>query len=350
MDAEHAPLFDAVGPLLLPEAGGVGGEGLRQLALRQELVNEPAHHGVLAGADEVEILALDLVHHGVHVRLAHDVAVDHEGGDAVGEALVDHEVPGVGQGGLVEPGHVPQQVVEAVSGHTARRVHVDAVQALHDLRMVGDLKVRHNGLTEPLHLHVGAVVGADGHGGVNDIGDHQQQPVELRLQLPLPGLQLRQTLGVGLYLGLHRLGLLQLGGVLLGLPHEHPHLLAEGVPLGPELAGLGDGGPVLAVQGQDLVHHGQLLVLELLFDVFLHNVRVLPDEFDIQHRSSCGMFHVKHAVFVYLVVILFLCEQRKRIKKKNFRKSVGEEIINRQRDQSERRPGPAGPAAGRRTL
>lgn len=29
------------------------------------------------------------------------------------------------------------------------------------------------------------------------------------------------------------------------------------------------------------------------------------------------MFHVKHAVFVYLVVILFLCEQRKRIKKKN---------------------------------
>ena len=43
---------------------------------------------------------------GVHVGLGHDalhhVAVDHEGGDAEGEALADHEVPGVGQHRLVE--------------------------------------------------------------------------------------------------------------------------------------------------------------------------------------------------------------------------------------------------------
>jgi hypothetical protein len=98
VDAVDAPLLDAVGALLLAEAGGIAGQGLGQGGLGQDLVDEAADHGVLAGADEVEVLALDLVHHGVHVRLgAHDalhhVAVDHKGRDAVGEALADHEVP-----------------------------------------------------------------------------------------------------------------------------------------------------------------------------------------------------------------------------------------------------------------
>ena len=43
-------------PFLLAEAGGVGGEGLGQAFSRQDLVNEPADHGVLAGADQVQVL------------------------------------------------------------------------------------------------------------------------------------------------------------------------------------------------------------------------------------------------------------------------------------------------------
>src|SRR5699024_2381058 len=106
------------------------------------------------------------------------VAVDHEGGDAVGEALVDHEVPAVGQHGLMEPGNVPQEVVEALAGHPAGGVHVDAVKGLHDLSVVGDGEVGHHGVSEPLHLHVGGVVGADGHGGVDDLGDDQHDLVD----------------------------------------------------------------------------------------------------------------------------------------------------------------------------
>ena len=66
------PLLNTVGSLLLPEAGGIGGEGLGQLLLGQDLIDEPADHGVLAGADEVQVLPLDLVHHGLHVGLGHD--------------------------------------------------------------------------------------------------------------------------------------------------------------------------------------------------------------------------------------------------------------------------------------
>ena len=147
---------------------------------------------MLGGADKVEILPLDLIHHGVHLGLAHDalhhVAVDHEGGDAEGEALVDHEVAGVGQHRLVEAGDVAHQVVEARAGYPAGGVHVDAVEGLHDLGVVGDFKGGGCCLAEALHLHVAGVVGADGHGGIDDVGDLEQDAADLRGQL---GLRLR---------------------------------------------------------------------------------------------------------------------------------------------------------------
>ncbi len=240
---------------------------------------------MLRGADEVEVLPLDLIHHGVHIGLAHDalhhVAADHIGRDTEGKALVDHEVPGIGQHRLMEAGDIAQQVVEAVAGDPTGGVHINAAKPLHDLGMVGDVESGHSRFAEPLHLHVAAVVRADGHRGVDDIGDHHHDLVDLRLQVRLLLLQLRQPGGVGLDLLLGGLRLLELGRVLLGLTHQHAHLLAQGVALGPQLAGLGDGGPVFAVQRQDLVHQGELLLLVLLFDIFPDSVRVIPNEFDV---------------------------------------------------------------------
>ena len=290
MDAVDPPLLDAVGAFLLAEAGGVGGEGLGQGGLGDDLVNEFADHGVLAGADEVQVLPLDLIHHGLHIGLRHDalhhVAMDHEGRDAEGEALVDHKIPGVGQHCLMEPGHIPQQVVEAVARHPAGGVHVHPVEGLHDLGVVGDLKAGHCGLAEPLHLYVGAVIGPNGDGGVDDVGDDQHDLSDFFGQLGLLLLQLGQTVGVGLYLGLGLLRLVQLGGVLLGLAHEHAHLLAEGVPGGSELVGLRHGSPVFRIQLQHLVHQGELLLLEFLFDVLLYGFGILPDKTDVKHCSS----------------------------------------------------------------
>ena len=295
MDAVNAPLLDAVSALLLAEAGRVRGQGLGQLALGNDLVNELADHGVLAGADQIEILALDLIHHGVHIGLAHDalhhVAVDHKGGDAVGEALVDHKVAGVGKHCLVQPGDVAQQVVEAAAGHPSRRVQINAVKPLHDVGMIGHLEIGGLGIAEALHLHIAAVIGADGDAFVDDLRDHQHDLVESGLGLLLLGLQCAHAVGVGLDggvigvdLGLNG-GLLRLVGALLQLAEQGAVGLGQLVALGLQCFAVSDGLAALGVQGDGLVHQGQLGVLELLADVFLDDIGIFPDKFDIKHDA-----------------------------------------------------------------
>ena len=75
----------------------------------------------------------------------------------------------------------------------------------------------------------------------------------------------------------------RLGGILLGLAHQHAHLLGQAVAVRAELVRLGDGSPALAVQLNDLVHQGELFILELLLDVFLYCFGVFPDKLYIQH-------------------------------------------------------------------
>ena len=287
VDAVHAALLDAVGALLLAEAGRIAGQGLGQLPFRDDLVDEPADHGVLAGADEIQVLPFDLVHHGVHLGEAHDagdhVGADHKGRDAVSKAFSDHEIPGVGDDGLVQPGDVAQQIVEAVAGHPARRVHVDAVEALHDLRMVRDVKIGDLRLAEALQLHIVGVVRPDGDAGVDHLGNHHHVLQDLLAQLLLQLLQLLQPVGVGLDPGLRGLRLRQPGRVLFGLSHQHPHLLGQRVARRAQVARLGDGGAVPPVQLHHLVHQRQLGVLEFLPDVLFYSLGILPDKFYIQH-------------------------------------------------------------------
>ena len=164
-----------MGTLFLAEAGAVGSQSQGHLALVEGLVDETADHGVLAGTDQVQILTLDLVHHGVHLgerhHALHHVAVHHERGDDVGKAFVDHKIAGVSQHSLVQAGDVAQQIIEAIASHAACSIHINAVKALHDLGVIRDGEIGHDRLAEALCLDVIAVIGTDGHAGVDHLGD-----------------------------------------------------------------------------------------------------------------------------------------------------------------------------------
>ena len=207
--------------------------------------------------------------------------MDHKGRDHVGEAPVDHKVPGVGQHGLVEPGHVPQQVVEAAASHPTCGLKVGAVEPLYDVGVVGDLEVWDHRVAEPLHLHVAAVVGPDGHGGVDDVGDIQQNGAYLLAQLSGLGGELLHLLGLGGDLGLHRVCFRLFAGVLFSLSHQHTDLLGQLVPVGPQGFGLLLGLQALLVQVDDLIHQRQFFLLKLVFDILLDNLGVIADKFDV---------------------------------------------------------------------
>ena len=285
MDTVDAALLDAVGALFFTEAGAVAGQGQGPLLAINGLVDETADHGMLRGTDQVQILALDLVHHGIHLGEGHNaldhIAVHHERGDDVGEALVDHEVAGVGQHSFVQAGDVAQQVVEAVAGNTAGGIQIDTFKALHDVHMVRDGVIGHNRLAEALDLDVAAVIGTDGHAGVYHLGDRVHDLLDLSLQLGLFGLQLFQAVSLSGDLLLDFLGLGCLAGVLLGLAHQSTDLLGQLVAVGAQVAGLADGSAVLGIQLDDLVDQGQLGILELFADVFLDCLRIFTDKTNV---------------------------------------------------------------------
>lgn len=126
-----------------------------------------------------------------------------------------------------------------------------------------------------------AVVGADGHAGVDHLGDRVHDLLNLGLQLGFLGFQLLQAVSLGGDLLLDFLGLGGLAGVLLGLTHQCADLLGQLVAVCAQVAGLADGGAVLGVKLDDLIDEGQLGVLELFLDVFLDSVRVFTDKTNV---------------------------------------------------------------------
>ena len=294
MNAVHAALFDAMRALLLAEAGRIGRECLGKLVFRDDLVDEPADHRVLGRADEVEVFALDLVHHGVHLRERHDAldhrAMDHERRDDVGEALVDHEIARVGEHALMQACDVAHQVIEAVTGDAARGVQINAVKPLHDLGVVRDGEIGRFCLAKALHFDVIAVVRANGDGFVNDLRDGQHDLADLFLVFPFLLFERGETLRLRGDLRLDGLGLLQLGGIFFGLPHEHTDLFRQRVALRAQIRCLVDGGAVGLVQLEHLVYERELGVLKFLFDVLFYQFRIFTDQSNVDHVfdiSSC---------------------------------------------------------------
>ena len=286
VDAVHAALFQTVAADLLAEAGGIAREGQGEFCLRDDLVDKAANHGVLARADEIEVLALDFVHHRFHLREGHDalddVAVHHERRDDIRKALlVDHEVARVGQNRLVQAGNVAQQIIKAHTGHTACGILVDAVKGLHDVDVMGNLKIGYNGIAKALHFNVMAVVRADGNGGVDDVRDHVHDLAQLVLGLGLLLFKLRAALVVGLDLGVVFIDLLLQFRFLplirfFQLAIKRTVCLRQLVAGGLQLLAFLLRSTLFRVEPDGLVYERQLCILKLFPDIFADCVRIFP--------------------------------------------------------------------------
>ena len=289
VDAVYAALLDAVRADLLAEARRIARERLRKLLLLEERVDELADHRVLARADQVQILALDLVHHVLHLGEAHDAvhhaAANHIRRNAIGEAAVDHEIARVRQDGRVQPRDVAHEIIEAVAAGLSGAVEIDAREFFHDFHMVRHRKIRHNRLAEALALDVLGIVPTDRNGRIDDVRDHEHALADLGLVFRFLRLERGHFIGHALDLLLCFLGL-----VALTARHHAADLLGDDVALISKLVAARLCGAERRIQLDHLIDEDELFVLKFLFDVLAHHIRVRADQFDIDHRLTLPSF------------------------------------------------------------
>ena len=235
---------------------------------------------MFAGSYQVQILSLDLIHHGIHLREAHHaghhIAADHERRHAVGESPVNHKIAGIGDHSGMNPGNIPHQIIKSVSGHFPGAVQIQSVEGLHDFRVVRNLEIGNLRLAETLHLHILAVVLSDGNLRVNHIGNHHHDFPDLFFHFLFPGSQL-----IDAGAGFRHLAFDFLGLFLLTLAHQRADLFGKLILIGTQRFYFLLDVSVFFLQPDDLIHQLQLVILEFFSDVFLHSIGIFSDKPDI---------------------------------------------------------------------
>ena len=173
----------------------------------------------------------------------------------------------------MKPGNIPHQIVETIPGHFPGAVEVNTVKALHNIRVVGDFKIRDRRLPILLNLHVLTVIPADGHAGINYVGNAHHDRYNLFSQLLFLLLQPCKARGVLRHLLFKRLCLL-----FLSLAHQRADLLGYLIFPGAQIIRFLFHRPVLYIQLNDLIHQAKLAVLKFIPDILLHSLRIFPDK------------------------------------------------------------------------
>ena len=159
----------------LTEAWRIACQCVWKLLLIVDRVDEFTDHRMLRGSDQVEILALNLIHHGIHLVETHntcyDVGTDHKRRYTVSKSAVDHEISCVRDDCGMNSCDVTHQVIESVSGYLSCCIKVDAVETLHNVCVIWNLEIRNNRLAKFLDLYVAAIVFSDWNGRINDVRD-----------------------------------------------------------------------------------------------------------------------------------------------------------------------------------
>src|SRR5216110_330085 len=281
--AEEALRVDAVGPDLPAELGRQAGEAEGQLAVVDHLVHVHRADGMLRRRDQVQVLALDLVHDALEVAEVHDPFVGgpahHERREDGREALLDHEREGEGEERLVQSDEVSHQVNEARPRDFPRSLEVRELQGLQQLSVGPQLVVEGSRGAPAGDLHVLRVVLADGDALVEEVGEAHQPVSDLRgevVDLAVEGLDfLRERRGL-LPEFVRALPRLLRGGDLL---RDFVPPALQAVPLGERL-------PPSPIPPDHVLEELLLVRVATLHEVLADHLGILPDEPDVEHGAD----------------------------------------------------------------
>ena len=230
MDTVYSSLLDAVGTDFLTEARRIGCQGLREICFVDDRIDELTDHGMLGCTDQVEVFALDLIHHVLHLGKTHnarnDGRTDHERRHVICEAAVDHKISCIGKDRRVKSRDIALEVIESVTAGLSCGIQIDTVEGLHDVHMIRNFEIRNDRLAETLVFDVFTVILTDRYGIVDDVREHEHDLSDLLGQFLLLDVESCHLVSHGSDLLLGFLGL-----ILLSLAHQSTDLLTDRVSL-----------------------------------------------------------------------------------------------------------------------
>ena len=119
MDTVYATFLDSMCSFFFSEAWRITGQCIWKFFFFINGINEFSDHRMFTGTNQIEILALDLVHHGIHFVKTHNsgyhIAADHKWRYTVCESAVDHKISRIGNHCGMKSCNVTHQIVKTVA-------------------------------------------------------------------------------------------------------------------------------------------------------------------------------------------------------------------------------------------
>ena len=280
---EQALRVHAMGPDLATELGRQARQREGQSPDVDHLVHEHGAHRMLRRRDQVQVLAVDLVHHVLEVREVDDALVGgpahEERREDRGEALLHHVVQGEGKQRLIQSDEVSEQVDESGARDLAGPLEVGEPEGLEQLAVRPELEVDRPRGPPPGNFHVLRVVLADRDAFVEQVGQPQESVADLPREFLDPKVQrgdlLRQR---GRFLA----QLVRVLARLLGLGD----FLRDLIPTALQRVAFGEGFPPFFVPLNHGVEQLRLVRRVTLGQILPDDLRILPDKPDVEHAAT----------------------------------------------------------------
>ncbi len=176
----------------------------------------------------------------------------------------------------MEPCNITHKVVETIARNSAGSLHINAVESLHNIGVIRNLKIRNERFAESLNLNIFAVILADGNRLVNDVRYHHHTLCNLCTEFCF-------TLG-------KLVKFLRLSGnllfnffclVSLALCHQSTDLLRNLVSVCSEFIRSCNNFSAFIVKFDYLVNERKFFILKFFLYIFLYDFRIFSYKFNV---------------------------------------------------------------------
>ena len=235
---------------------------------------------MLRSTDKIQILALYFIHHSVHFLKGHNacnnIRPNHKRRHNISKASVNHKVTGIGNNSGMKPCNIAHKIVETVARNSAGSLHINAVESLHNIGVIRNLKIGNERFAESLNLNIFAVVLADGNRLVDDIRYHHHALCNLCTEFCFTLCKFVKFLSLSgnLLFNFFRL-------VSFALCHQSTDLLRNLVSVCSEFVRSCNNSSAFLVKFDYLVNERKFFILKFFLDVFLYDFRIFSYKFNV---------------------------------------------------------------------